>query len=237
MRASLAAMVLAFGLGGVFGPVGAAQADEHPVVVELYTSQGCSSCPPADALLADLARRGDLVALSLHVDYWDYIGWTDSFGDARFTRRQKLYARAAGERTIYTPQIVVGGAVHIVGNRPMDVADAVAAYKAQAPRAHVALTRRGGAVEAVLTPLGELPGKMVVQMVRFIPEATVDIRRGENAGRRITYANVVTNWQPVGEWDGRGEMRLSLEAPGDDRVAIIVQRAGMGSVVAAAALK
>lgn len=93
----------------------AASADEKTVVVELFTSQGCSSCPPADALLAELDKSADVIALALHVDYWDYIGWKDSFADPENTERQRGYARAAKARSIFTPQMVIGGVDHVIG--------------------------------------------------------------------------------------------------------------------------
>ena len=120
MRRILTALVFA----GV-GSMAAAQSSTSPVVVELYTSQGCSSCPSADRVLEKLSSRDDILPLSLHVDYWDYIGWADTFANPAFTERQKVYARNMGERMIYTPQMVINGGAHVVGNRPMDVADAL----------------------------------------------------------------------------------------------------------------
>src|SRR6056297_1175836 len=101
--------------------VSSAMAQERPVVVELFTSQGCSSCPPADAYLHKLAAREDVIALALHVDYWDYIGWKDSFGKAAWSDRQHGYAKAAGRGMVYTPQMIINGTDHVVGNRPKDV--------------------------------------------------------------------------------------------------------------------
>ena len=104
-------------------PLEGARAD---VVVELYTSQGCSSCPPADALLEQLAARDDVIALSLHVDYWDYLGWQDAFANPAFTKRQRGYAARAGSSMIYTPQMVIGGRDHIVGTKGMELSDLIA---------------------------------------------------------------------------------------------------------------
>jgi hypothetical protein len=97
-------------------------AQDRPVLVELFTSQGCSSCPPADALLHKLARRDDVVALALHVDYWDYIGWKDTFAKAAHSARQRAYAREAGRRMVYTPQMIINGADHVVIGRPISTA-------------------------------------------------------------------------------------------------------------------
>jgi hypothetical protein len=211
---------------------------QGPVVVELYTSQGCSSCPPADALLKELAEREDVLPLALHVDYWDYIGWADTFANAKYTQRQKAYARAAGHRTIYTPQMVVEGEDHVVGYRPMEVADLIERHHSAIDGARVQLTRLGDTLEIRLVPVGaELPGPAVVQLVRFEASQTVSIARGENAGRTITYANVVKDWQRIGDWDGKGPVLLSVPEPGSGSVAVIVQAPGNGPILGAGVLK
>ena len=114
---------LALAIGFLASFIGAAAAADRPVVVELYTSQGCSSCPPADAILAELADREDVIALAFHVDYWDYIGWKDIFADPANTLRQRNYARVAGARSVYTPQMIVDGQDHVVGTKPMKLAE------------------------------------------------------------------------------------------------------------------
>ncbi len=121
----------ATGLWAVCAVAAFAQGTDNPVVVELFTSQGCSSCPPADAILGDLAGRDDVIALALHVDYWDYIGWKDTFADPSYTKRQRAYARVAGARNIYTPQMVVGGMDHLVGVRPMELSDLIERHNAK----------------------------------------------------------------------------------------------------------
>ncbi len=212
-----------------------ATGDGRLVVVELFTSQGCSSCPPADAFLHELARREDVVALGLHVDYWDYIGWKDVFGQAKFTRRQKSYARAAGRRSIYTPQMVIQGQDHVVGNHPMDVADLIAQHGAQASDVTLRARRVGG--EVVIRGAARVPARMLVQLVQYSPSEEVAIRRGENAGKTLAYANVARHWARLGQWDGktRLELRATLE-PGLEAV-VIVQRMldrGVGPIAAAA---
>lgn len=115
------------------GSVVAAQ--DNPVVVELYTSQGCSSCPPADEYFhKSLAHRDDLIALSLHVDYWDYLGWKDHLASPEYSKRQRNYARAAGHRSVYTPQMIIGGVDHVVGNHPSEVKDKIADHKKRNPQ-------------------------------------------------------------------------------------------------------
>ncbi|MCR8726309.1 DUF1223 domain-containing protein [Frigidibacter sp. ROC022] len=237
---------LAIALGAALAIGSAAQAQVGPekdaaatplVVVELYTSQGCSSCPPADALLEKLAARSDVLALALHVDYWDYIGWKDTFASPQYTQRQKLYARAAGHRTIYTPQMVIEGQDHVVGFRPMEVADLISRHRDVAPEAGITLSRDGDQLTVRLSPTGKVSGPLVVQLIRFTPSQDVEIERGENAGKRIHYANVVTEWSRIGEWDGRADMAIEAPAAGDAGVAVIVQKKDMGPIVAAAMLK
>jgi hypothetical protein len=233
----VAGMAVAAGLAG--GAAAPGLADDHPVLVELFTSQGCSSCPPADDLFRDLARRSDVIALSLHVDYWDYIGWADTFAQPAFTDRQKGYAHAAGERMIYTPQMVVGGAVHVAGTKPMRLAEAIERL-GEVPVAVDLTVRRTGtevqiAAEARQADAGATPGPLVVQMLRYSPEETVQIGRGENAGRTVTYANVVTELATLGVWDGRAPLVMRVTIDGrPDPVVVVLQREGHGPVVAAA---
>ncbi len=213
-----------------------ARADEG-VVVELYTSQGCSSCPPADEFMGELAQAGDVIALSLHVDYWDYIGWEDSFADPAFTERQKSYARAAGSRMVYTPQMVVGGVERVEGNEPDAVVRSIGKHLAMARPVRLELRREGERViiRAVAEP--PLTQGATVQLVRYSPVETVEITRGENAGQVITYHNVVTLWQKIGDWSGTEPLDLVADAPGDEPVVVIVQEPGPAAILAAARLK
>ncbi len=236
MKAFLAAISLAF----TFGVPSIVAAQSQPVVVELYTSQGCSSCPPADALLADLAKRQDVIALALHVDYWDYLGWKDEFGDPAFTQRQKAYARAAGHRTVYTPQMIVGGRDHLVGAKPMKLAQLIEAHSKSPTVVKLQVARQGSrlSVKADRNGSALLPKKMLLHVVRFAPLRKVDIRRGENAGRSIDYANIVTSWTPVAKWDGNAPLRLAIDLKGDTSpVAVILQQSGHGPILAAAQLR
>jgi hypothetical protein len=210
-----------------------AQTAERPAVVELYTSQGCSSCPPADALLRELAKRDNVIALALHVDYWDYIGWADTFADPAHAERQRAYARAAGEMTIYTPQMVVNGRDKLVG------ANAAALEQLLAPAGGadgplLVLSRSGGSLTVRAEAAGALPDGTVVQLVRFRPEASVTIERGENAGRTLDYANIVTSWQPIGEWDGLAPLEIRVRADGEEPAAVLIQAPGPGPILAAA---
>ncbi len=218
------------------GAAHAADPGANPVVIELFTSQGCSSCPPADAFLAALADRDDVIALALHVDYWDYLGWADRFASPAFTARQRSYARAKGSRTIYTPQIVVEGGADVVGSRPAEVSALIDAERADVDPVQLTLVRSGGSVTvnaAAASPAGDL----AVELVRYTPHAEVAIARGENAGHTIGYANVVTSWTTVDTWNGTGTYRKALVADGAAPVVVILQRPGTGVIVAAARLR
>lgn len=216
------------------GVASTATAQTHPVLVELYTSQGCSSCPPADAFVADLATDPNVMPLSLHVDYWDYIGWKDTFGNAQFTKRQKAYAKAIASRMIYTPQIIVDGIDRIEGNDPIKVTESIRRHAATISPVRLDVKKTGSTlyIRAVAEP--PLNRGARVQVVRFIPEATVRIERGENAGREVTYYNVVTNWQAVAQWAGTEPFELATEVSGSEPVVVIVQSEGPADVLAVA---
>lgn len=229
-------------VGMLTGLVGAAmladavRADDGKpaVVVELYTSQGCSSCPPADEFMGELAQVEHVIALSLHVDYWDYIGWEDSFAQAGFTERQKAYARAVHSRMVYTPQMIVGGVERVEGNAPDEVVRSIGRHMAAVSPVTLEVMREGGQV--VIRALADPPlGKAVtVQLVRYVPVETVTIERGENAGRVMTYHNVVTEWQTLGDWLGTAPFEMRADAAGDQPVVVIVQEAGPATILAAA---
>ncbi|WP_299830581.1 thioredoxin family protein [uncultured Roseobacter sp.] len=212
-------------------------AQNSPVVVELFTSQGCSSCPPADELMHALAKRDDVIALALHVDYWDYIGWKDEFADPRNAERQRAYATTAGRRSIYTPEMIVNGLTDIVGAKPMQISEAIAMHKERSQPVTLSLTRSGDKVQIEASRLRGNGEAMVVQMLRYRPQREARITRGENAGRTIKYANVTEDWKVLGEWDGRAPLSLSVAAPGDAPVVVLIQAAKMGPIRAAAQLK
>ena len=204
-----------------------------PVVVELFTSQGCSACPPADAALARVAARPDVLALSLHVDYWDYLGWEDPFAQPAFTARQKAYARAAGLRTLYTPQVIVAGTQSLVSPADSELDTAIATASATPPVVAMTVSRGAepGQFAIDLSAPRPLKQKSVVQIVRYVPQARVEILRGENAGQVLDFANVVTAWHAVAEWDGKAPVRLNARIEGEDPAAVIVQTALPGKTV------
>ena len=207
---------------------------DTPVVVELYTSQGCSACPPADALLTHIAEREDVIALSLHVDYWDYIGWKDMFAKPAFTQRQKAYARALGKHAIYTPQMIVDGRQRIVGPRAMELAEAIE-DRADAPSpVKMEVSRSGDTLTIVLRPKGPVPGETVVQVVQYRPEENVEIEAGENAGRTLRYVNIVTRWELAGHWAGSSPETMTHELATDEPAAVLVQAEDHGPILAAA---
>lgn len=179
----------------------AAQAGEQRAVVELFTSQGCSSCPPADKLMGELARRGDLVTLTYPVDYWDYLGWRDTLASPDYGARQRAYAEARGDRAVYTPQIVVNGSGHVVGS---DRGALQAELDKQAPLpVTVDLEMAGDLLEVHVD--GALPASVKMATIYFVfvsRPVEVEIDRGENSGRSVTYHHVVRGIRAIGMWEG-----------------------------------
>ncbi|WP_246044041.1 DUF1223 domain-containing protein [Ruegeria sediminis] len=212
-----------------------AGAEDNPVVVELFTSQGCSSCPPADALMHELAGRDDVIALALHVDYWDYIGWKDLFADPAHTLRQKAYAREGGRTMIYTPQMIVNGQDDIAGADGLALMDLIDAHRSEAAEVSLRADRAGGQIGVEVRPL-DLPhgDSYDVQVVQYSPLRHAEIKRGELAGRKLDYANVVESWQVLGQWNGAEAQTYSATLKSDLPAVILVQRAGQGPIIAAA---
>ncbi len=226
--------LLALGLGAVKAQD---QGTASGTVVELYTSQGCSSCPPADEYLRKLAEEPGVIALALHVDYWDYIGWTDKFGNPRFTERQKAYARAARSNTIYTPQMIVGGVDRVEGTDPAMVEGALRRHQQASPLVALQLMRKGGELMIAAQANPPLDAPLRIQMVRYRPMESVRIESGENAGRSLDYANVVTEWSVIGTWDGQGDLALTAPVEGTEPVVVILQAEGPGKIYAAAVVR
>jgi hypothetical protein len=213
----------------------AAQVQAEPVVVvELYTSQGCSSCPPADEFLAMLASDPRILPLALHVDYWDYIGWEDKFAQPKFTERQKAYAHAIGSRTIYTPQLIIGGADRIEGFAPEETAEQLRRHLEHGTPVQLTVTRQGDMLVIRAEANPPLTEPVRVQLVRYTPEETVTIERGENAGKTITYRNIVTSWELVEDWGGQSPFEVTTPYVGDEPGAVILQADGPAAILAAA---
>jgi hypothetical protein len=207
---------------------------QQAVVVELYTSQGCSACPPADAFLGELAKDPRVIPLALHVDYWDYIGWADSFAQPGFTRRQHAYAKATGSKMVYTPQLIIAGQVADQDHGVEGIWQQIEAQSQVASEVDLVLERQGDSLTIRAKALVAQDHPLSVQLVRYRPQEDVLIERGENAGQAITYHNVVTSWERLAEWDGQAPLEISAAIAGDAPAVIIVQRAGPREILAAA---
>lgn len=215
--------------------LGAAEADgpRGPVVVELFTSQGCNSCPPADALLGELARRPDVLALALHVTYWNDLGWKDPFSQDQFDQRQRLYARQIGLRSIYTPQMVVNGAQDVVGSQR----EAVNRVLARAVRPAAITLQADAELLRISLPALDRPCDCVLSLFGLRSSARTPVSRGENGGRTLEEFQVVRTLQTLGGWKGaaqalqvkRGRMPEDVSA-----YAVLAQDRMTGRVVAAA---
>ncbi len=209
-------------------PAGAADSD-HPVVVELFQSQGCSSCPPANANLNVIAGRPDVLALSFAVTYWDRLGWKDTFAHPRFTERQWDYAKAGGRGNVSTPQMIVNGRGVLIGHSREQVSAFVRRYD------------RGTTGPAIVGRAGRITiGKAVakpatVWLVRYDPRVrNVPIRAGENGGRTLPHRNIVRSLQALGQW--RGATMSFAVPPSPNRAyrsAVLVQQGRGGAIIAA----
>lgn len=233
---ALGALVL--GLAIAAGPAARATdtAEGRLVVVELFTSQGCNSCPPADALLAELAARPDILALSFHVDYWDYIGWKDPFASAQHSERQRDYVSKLGLRYVYTPQIVVDGRHDVVGSKRRAVLRAIETAVAAKPAVAVTLTDAEGG-QALLSE-GEAPDAgATVWLVTFDDGHDTPVVRGENRGKVLHNANVVRELVALGTWVGEAKTYpidlARARAEGRGGCAVIVQGGAGGPVLGA----
>lgn len=225
-------------LGGLLAVSAPALAQSARVaVVELYTSQGCSSCPPADALLGKLTQDARVIPLALHVEYWDYLGWKDKFASKQYSDRQRAYAHAIGDNMIYTPQMVISGQERIVGSKAPELEAAIRNNTAKPTLVGLVINRSGARVQIEAQALQGAPRVMLVQLVRYRPSQEVAIKRGENAGRTVTYHNIVTSWQQVAEWDSSAPLSIEAAAEGTDPVVVILQAPGPKEVIAAAAIR
>ena len=224
-------LVLSLGLLAGLTPV-VSFAAERPVVVELFTSQGCSSCPPANAYLNEMSRgRRDVLALAFHVTYWDRLGWKDPFSLAAATDRQAVYGRRFGDGS-YTPEIVGDGAAGMVGSDRDAVEPAIENAKRNGPTAAAVNVTRNG--EQVAIEVGAGTGSGRILLIGFDHEHTTAIGRGENSGRTLTEANVVRSIRSVGQWSGAA-LRLNERFPEGQDVAVVLQ-ASDGRIIGASRL-
>jgi hypothetical protein len=212
---------------------GAAVAGEPRAVIELFTSQGCSSCPPADKLMGELAHDPSVIALSLPVDYWDYLGWKDTLALKGHSIRQRGYAETRGDRAVYTPQAVVNGVVHALGSDKAAIEKAIAASRARAEALSVAVSMKidNGRVTVTLPASDQVDGFAQIWLCPVTDKIPVTIERGENGGHQLTYYDVVRRWVKLGQWSGKAEsfsmtVEDILKGIGGqvDRVAVLVQK-------------
>jgi hypothetical protein len=248
-----ARLLLAVGLAGASATAWAqgmaagstAASSASPIVVELYTSQGCSSCPAADALLARFADRDDVIALSMSVDYWDYLGWKDTLASPKFTERQRAYKGSLGVSMVYTPMMVVNGASHINGADEGKLTHTLQQASKVAATASVPIEFRQDqnklVIEAGAAPQGVQTKDATLWLAVMSKSVQVPIERGENRGRTITYRNVVRELIPVGAWSGRPVTvqleRHAIMRPGSESCAVLLQQGKAGPIIGAAMLK
>lgn len=184
----------------IHGPV--ARGEPARAVVELFTSQGCSACPPADKVLGELARDPSIVAISLPVDYWDYLGWKDTLASPHYSAKQRAYSRSRGDREVYTPQVIVNGNIQVLGSDKAAIDRAIAQTRSDAMTIPVTLSRSGDKLTINVAAAGnKLHGD--VWLCGVARSIDVEIGRGENRGRTVTYTNVGRRWLKVGVWTGQ----------------------------------
>ena len=242
VRRLLASVLLSCATIASVAPPVAAQSTPAMTVLELFTSQGCSSCPAADALFKSYVERPDVMALSYSVDYWDYLGWKDTLASPKFTERQRRYAKTVSGGQVYTPQVVVNGARHAVGSSRGDIdamltasrgSNAVEAFKVEASRAEAAITiqplgpRVGGAAAASAGSPVAAAATGIVWLLTVRAPQTIAVKRGENSGRTITYVNSVRDVAQVGEWSGKAttiKLPTGTALGPDERYAVLIQR-------------
>lgn len=224
------------------GKAQAAAGSEVRAVLELFTSQGCSSCPPADALLEQLAARSDVIALSLPVDYWDYLGWKDTLASPKFSARQKYYAKERGDGRVYTPQMMISGRTHVVGSSPEHIEAAIKATEKEfaAARVSVKVSVEGKrlVIETGDAPAGAAVKEATLWLAMVHRESSIKIERGENRGKTVKYVNVVRELNPIGMWTGKAvKHEISRDAvaePGNEMCVVLLQAGKAGPIIGAA---
>ena len=231
-------------LGTILPALPAIAGNKTPVIVELFTSQGCSSCPPADALMEELGRMPGVVALSFNVDYWDYLGWRDTLGSPEHSKRQRQYARNGNMRGVYTPQMIINGYRDVVGSRRNSVLAALREEAGRKQRPMVPVTMYETADELVVevgaAPKGMQQHKATLWIAMTSRKVEVNISRGENSGRRIVYHNAVRQLIPAGMWHGKA-MRIALPlrelfAKGKRDCVALLQQGSIGPILGVATI-
>ena len=211
----------ALGVCAIIAVIRPAHADPR-AVVELFTSQGCSSCPPADKIVGELAKDPNVIALSMPIDYWDYLGWKDTLADSRFSARQKAYSHVRGDRNLYTPQMIVNGSAQVIGSDRAAIDGAITnTGKAEGVMSvPVTMTLSGKQINvSVEASKVAATGRGEVWLCSVSRAVPISIGRGENRGQQITYYNVVRNLVKVGDWNGgAGNWTIPLESISSDGV-------------------
>ncbi len=214
------------------GPAAAQTSVPIKGVLELFTSQGCSSCPPADKLLWEFSDRSDLLVMSVHVDVWDYLGWKDTLSTPEGSKRQRFYAVARGDKRIYTPQMIVNGVTHAVGSDKTAIEAALNDTKATPYMLSVPVSvkRNGDNLTITLPETKAYPGKSDVWIFGISPVAQVRIERGENSGNSVQYRNSVRHLAKIGEWTADHATFTVSKAdwPQDVRKAVVLVQASNG---------
>ena len=204
----------ALGVCAIVAIIRPAHADPR-AVVELFTSQGCSSCPPADKIIGELAKDPSVIALSMPIDYWDYLGWKDTLADARFSARQKAYSQMRGDRDVYTPQIIVNGSAQLIGSDRAGIEGAIGDTQKTdgVMSVPVSMSLAGKQINVSVAASGKSPAEHGEVWICSISKAVpISIGRGENSGRQVIYYNVVRNLLKVGDWNGSsGSWTVPLE--------------------------
>jgi hypothetical protein len=225
--------------GGLLCGLAPATAEDHAAtVVELFTSEGCNSCPPADAYLGELIKRGDVMALSYHVDYWDYLGWKDSYASKLMTERQQAYGQSLGSNYVYTPQMVIGGAADAVGSDRDAVARAIALRAKTAVHVPLAISQGSDGKITIGVPSAKTKNDAVLWLVRYDDKHSVAVERGENGGSTLTYYNVVRDIEKLGSWNGQAaEITVEPAALGGaEHALVLLQTDGTGPILGYAKL-
>ena len=231
LHPAAAAALLATGLLAATLATRAEAAGIHAAdgVVELFTSQGCSSCPPADRVLGEISTSNNTLALAWHVDYWDYLGWKDTFSEPAATARQRAYARSFGKNQVYTPQAIINGRVQLVGSERQAILGSVARFAGTSKGLSVPIEAvADGGMLKIHVPVTPQAKGATLWMVYFNDRADVDVKHGENRGRTLTYTNIVRDIEMIGmvkDQDLQTEFELAdMGRRGYDSCALILQK-------------
>jgi hypothetical protein len=211
-------------------------------VLELFTSQGCDTCPPADQVLAKFATRPDIIAISLPVDIWDYLGWKDTLASDKNSERQKAYAKARGDGAIYTPQVVVNGMIGVNGSDPAAIEEAIKVTDEALKNGRVPIRfwheRNSIKIEAGDAPPGFQYKEATIWFAVVQKSAQVPVQRGDNQGKTLTYTNIVREMLPVGSWNGKAMSlqlaRTAVMRPETEAAIILLQEGKAGPIIGAA---